>query len=506
MPIKTQERVIPYIQSLGRGTSLEPMSVKRHGLGDQTLGTIPGRGVLFGRDEFGRPESKVEFDEPPSGLNTATITFDPEASLDFLDTMKIENGLFGVWNFYIPAGRLGNYLNWANNGSLDFLAGCKISGGSQGGREKDFSGQPLVNTYDISWRKTLQLLPPKITDLSPTAAVTVEDINAVTFISDLDPNQDIPGYPGSDKIGFAFPDAATGVAPEVFYTINGGSVWAALASDPFAADEHIKAGSVRFITHNTYRVVALRDTVDAAAPPSISSTDILLGAEGGAITWTEVNVGTTNNDPGEAMNWQIYGRMYLAAGGDIFLSTDQGLTVDATALFAGSNAINDIQVDFEGNVWAVAATNTILKESTLSRGTFDGLVGPSGGGAFTSIAIARDGYVYAGNGQSIFVSTNEAASTGGWSSLKDFGSNHIVTRIQCVDGESQILRALVGDGTGFEGDVWYSLDGGNSWVEVTNLTNLNYNDWYISEVDPNLLFIAGEDDATNGVVHKLAPG
>jgi hypothetical protein len=503
MTIKTQDRIISYIQVGGRGNPLEPMSIDRHGLGDQTDNTIPGRGVLFGRDEFGRPVPKVEFDEAPGGLNTATVSFDPEADLDFLDTMRLENGKFGVWKFFIPTGRLGNYANWTNNGSLDFLAGCKITTGVKGGREKDYAGTPVTNTYDLSWRNTLTILPPGLTDSSPDAAVEPDSVADIAFISDLDPQQEIPGYPGPDKIGFIAGTGATAFS-FVSYTITGGSTWANLASDPFATGKSIKSIAVRFISHDTYRVNVLRDTTEAALPPQSAWADIVLGAEAGSITWTTANLGAVNAGLGEAMFWGgPFGRLYAAADtGILWVSTNQGESW--TNVGDLSVIVQQFAVDFDDNIWVVGATNTIAREKANNRGTFDTLVGPTGGGGFFSIALARDGYLYAGNGTSIFRSNNLAANTGGWTSLKDFGANHAVVGIQCVDGESQILRALVSDTTGTDGDVWYSLDGGNSWVEVTDLANSDYTRWYVSEVDPNLVFVGGLTNGTNGIVHKLS--
>lgn len=503
MGIKTQDRVIPYIQASGRGTALEPMSIKRHGLGDQTLGTIPGRGVLFGRDDFGRPDPKVEFDEPPSGLDTATVTFDPEADLDFLDVMRRENGKFGIWNFYIPAGRLSNYQNWLNYGSLDFLAGCKISGGGKGGREKDFSGQPLSNTYELSWRKTLELLPPKLSDSSPSASETDQDINCIAMISDLDPNNEIPGYPGSDKILIAGTDGQSATAADVLYSVTGGGAWGAFTAQPFGAvSEDIKAIQVRMHSYNTYRVIALRDTADTAAACEIGYMDVVLGGEAGSVSWTNVDLGATVNEAGEALAWLQYGRVYAAAAGDIYVSTDQGVSFPA-AKYTSAAIINDITIDSDQNVWVAGAGNVVLKESASNRGVFDGLVGPAGVTDLNSIAVARDRLMFAGGDQALWRSNNQAANTGGWTELYDFGTNHIVKRIQCIDGESQLLRLLISDVTGTDGDVWYSFDGGNSVAEIDDLANSDYNEWAVSEVDPNLLFIAAEDDATNGVVHKL---
>ncbi len=503
MTIKTQDRIISYIQTDGRGNALEPLSIDRHGLGDQTDNTIPGRGVLFGRDEFGRPISKVEFDEAPGGLNTSTITFDPEASLDFLDSMRLENGKFGIWKFFIPSGRLGNYANWTNSGDLDFLAGCKITSGTKGGREKDYSGTPLSNTFDISWRNTLTIFPPKLSDSSPTAADAPDDCNGIYFISDLDPQQDIPGYPGPDKIGYVT-NSGSAATNQVLYTSDGGGTWAAMATDPFGTAEDLGEVVVRFVSHDTYRVIVLKETATAAEHPRTAFVDVIIGSEGGAITWTAADMTSTVNVAADALFWGgPYSRLYGAAdAGKIFVSTNQGESY--TQIGDMAVVVSQFAADDDDNIWVVGATNTIAREKSTNRGTFDTLVGPTAGGGFESIALARDNWLYTGNGTAIYRSDNLAANTGGWTSLKDFGTNHAVVGIQCVDGESQILRAFVGDTTGTDGDVWYSLDGGNSWVEVTDLSNNTYNKIYVSEIDPNLVFVSGDNDGTNGVVHKLS--
>jgi hypothetical protein len=460
-----------YIQPEGRGTGLEPMSKDRHGIGDGTLAQIPDRGVLWGQDDFGRPESKVEFDQPPGGLNTLDVQFDRVAEADVLDTLRMENGKFMFANFFIPAGRLNNYANWSNDGFVDAHVRCKISAGTKGaGRDKDYSGDPVINTYTISWANTVTLYPPVLT--AQTIGETL-DLNDIAFLGDLDPDQDIPGYAGRDKIGFAVADGDTSEDAKVWYTVA-----------------------------DTYRVIVLRSTADAAAACEIAYTDIILGGEAGTITWTTVDLGSTVNEAGEAMAWPYYNGLYMAAAGDIYRSTNQG--VSNSLAYTGATVINQIAMDFDDNVWAVGATNTIVQEKSNNRGTFTAKVGPSGGGDFTAVEVARDGWLFAGNGSSIFRSNNLAKNTGGWTELKDFGTNHTVEAIQCIDGESQLVRVLVTDSTGNDGDIWYSLDGGNSFVMVTDLSNAGYNNWWVSEVDPNVAFIVGEDNSSVGVVHKLA--
>jgi hypothetical protein len=197
--------------------------------------------------------------------------------------------------------------------------------------------------------------------------------------------------------------------------------------------------------------------------------------------------------------------MYASAGQEIFTSTNQGESW--TEAYSGSNAINAFAMDEDENIYAAGASNEILFEDEGNRDSFSAKTGPSGGGAFTALVVSNDfsgGILYAGNGQSIYKSTNNAGSAGGWTSLKDFGSNHVVQGIGLVEDNSQIMWVLVSDTTSNEGDVWYSLDGGNSFTEVTNLTNSGYNQIVFSKSDPNLAFIAGEDNGTTGVLHKLA--
>ncbi len=182
-----------------------------------------------------------------------------------------------------------------------------------------------------------------------------------------------------------------------------------------------------------------------------------------------------------------------------------------TQLSTDTDQINAFTEDRNGTVWAVGASNAIKREEARS-GTFVNRTGPSGGGDFTAIHVANDLTVYAGNGTSIYKSSDQAGSIGNWTQLKDFGANHVVQAIHCPGGafakggESQLVQVLVSDGTGNDGDVWYSFDGGNSWREVTNVTNVGYNAWYRPDFDDNAAIIVGDADANPlGIIHKLSP-
>lgn len=502
MPIAEQNREVIYTQPNGKFTGIEALSLDKHGMDDTTDNTIPTQTVLFGRDSFGRPKVKLTFDDTPSGLVTGTINFNKQHKIDFLEQAAIDRRKFNILKFYIPAGRIDNYVNWQLNGRLDVVVNARIATPVLGaGPGLDYAAAAVQNSVQFNGESRIILRPPSISALTTTETA---DLNCITGLTDLDANNDIPGYPGADKMMFIGCDAGAGVTPNVLYTVNGGSTWAAFGADPFSADEHIKAIAVQFNSPTQYRLVVLRETADASNPPEIAYADITLGNESSSPTWNAVDVGSTNNDAGQSMFWptELFNRLYVAAGGDIFVSTNQSESF-GTAAYTGSTAINAWAIDEDENVWAVGASNLILREKADSRGTFETMVGPSGGGAMTAIAVADDDTIWVGNGSSLYRSSNSAASAGGWTSVKDFGTNHVVKSIQLIKNNSQLLKVVVSDTSGNEGDVWYSLDG-NTFVEVTNVTNSGYNAAYFSAIDPNFAVVVGEDNGSTGVIHKVA--
>ncbi|KKK80448.1 hypothetical protein LCGC14_2823370, partial [marine sediment metagenome] len=138
-------------------------------------------------------------------------------------------------------------------------------------------------------------------------------------------------------------------------------------------------------------------------------------------------------------------------------------------------------------------------------------VGPTGGAAFTALVVAGDGTLYAGNGTSVFKSTDSAGSIGNWTELYDFGGILAVVELQVVGGvragggDSQIVRAVVDDPTPGTSQVWLSFDGGQNWEQVTEIVNDGYNAAYFSEIDNNKAIIVGDNDGSFAAIHQLEP-
>ena len=164
-------------------------------------------------------------------------------------------------------------------------------------------------------------------------------------------------------------------------------------------------------------------------------------------------------------------------------------------------SINQFHEDIDGNIWAVGSANAILVEEISSQGSFATKVGPSGGGVFYSIARAKNGVIYAGNGQSLYRNVDGGATAAGWTSLKDFGSNRTVVNVFCKEESSQVIEAYV-DNSGGAGETWISRDGGTTWIQKTATVQLGYN-MAAETSNPNITFLVG-DLSTSGLVEKLS--
>ena len=469
----------------------------------------PGRTATYITDRFGRPVVGYSQDDPPGGQPSFTLTFYDDGEVSYLETERNKGCDIFMQIATVKCGTLDNPNMWD---AIDHFGNGRIGDITTGdGPVTPYAGAAIDHSAPINFDYTFRVVRTTISALVTSEA---DDLNDIAMISDAICGDCGNGYPGADKIGYIVANAGSGVTPNVLYTINGGGAWTATSADPFAADEHIGDIEWDWIDTNKFRLVVGCATTDGAALAKISYADVTLGAEA-TTAWTDVVSASASGAVGEvvtALKWLFLGRLYIGTdAGEIYLSTDQGESWDAAALFVGANQINAFAKNFEGdNVWAVGAANTILREVNQS-GTFAARVGPSGGGAFSAIAVANNSVIFAGNGTKLFKSDNEAENTGGWTELKDFGASHSVVAIGFRGGEAsrggdgQCIWAVVDDATPGAGEVWESLDGGGSWRKLTELANLGYNAAAFSMVDNNRLWVVGDTDAgATGAIHLVS--
>lgn len=491
----TQDKVVLYVQPDGKNTAAKPLSIDKHGMADKTMPGA-GREVVWGTDEFGRFTPKLTFLSPPGGLNTSTVEEDDLGTFSFLKKMFDRTGCFPLQERWYKCGRKDGpaWTRVKQYGQMTITQRVDSAGPS-----REATGANMFNSYEVSWPYTVEVFQHAL------AALTIaenQNINDIAFLSDIvvGCNDCFPGY-APDEIGYLVPNANAGSPGDyanIWYTITGGGAWAITSSNPFDAAQNILEIEIAFISESQFRIIVASGETTA----QIKYADVTLGDEG-TTTWSSAL--TVGAAAVEAMAWLFYDRLYIAVAGDIYISFDQGASV-SSAIYTGTAALNAFaKSPVDGSVWAVGASNTILRELSQSD-TFEAMAGPTGGGIFYSVFVANDGRIYAGNGQSIYLSDNGALNAGGWTSLKDFGANKTVVAINCAGGtkssggDSQLLRCVVDDTAGGVGEVWESVDGGATWTQVNELSNSGYNGAYFSPVDDNLAFLVGD----SGVLQKLS--
>lgn len=492
----TQDKVVLYVQPDGPNTSAKPLSMDKHGMADKTS-PGPGRTVVWGTDEFGRFVPKITPQEPPGGLNTSTVEEDDTGVWSFLAKMFDRNGCFPLQERWYKCGRKDGpaWTRLKQRGRMTITQ--KVEGA---GPSREATAAAQFNSYEVSWPYTVELYQHALTALTISED---QNINDIAVLSDLvvGCNDCFPGY-SPDEIMYLAVDSNSGSPGDfanVWYSVNGGGTFAITSTNPFSALQDILFVEIVFISDTQFRVIVVNDQATA----QFKYSDFTLGAEGTSSWSSAVTVGAAVV---EAAKLLFYDRFYVAVAGDIYVSANQAESF-GSAIYTGTVAINDFaKSPVDGSVWAVGASNLILRELGQSD-TFDTMVGPTGGGAFTAVTVANDGRIYAGNGTSIYLSDNGALNAGGWTQLKDFGANKAVKSINCAGGtksgggDSQLLRVVVDDTAGGTGAVWESVDGGATWKQVDAVSNTGYNGSFWSPSDENLAFIVGDA----GKVHKIQP-
>lgn len=470
------------------------------GMGDITLNRIPTVSPIFGRQADGTFGILIDISAAPGDFDSFELMF--------LEDDASENRLLQMLRDLRPIyfQRLTYACPPTNNRSLwKTLEHFKVvpdSGSLGASPNRDGSDSSIESRVAVKVLESTRLYRTSLSGLTTTEAEPIACVDGLKF-----PNDCLSGYPGADKILVFGADAGSGVVANALYSVNGGSTISAFTTDPSPfteIDRHIVDVVTSIISETQFRVVYFAGTVAAVKAQWAYQDFNIADSSLTAASWNQITIAATAaTDAMETAIWYPdLGRGYVAAAGDIYVSTDNWETDPGAASYSGANAFAQFGRDEDNNVWAVGAANTILRELANNRGTFSARTGPTGGGAFTSIAFADDGTIFAGNGTSVFKNTDKANSTGAWTSLKDFGASHSVIALQCKNGTSQCLRAIVDDTTPGVGSVYESEDGGNTWRLVTETANDGYNEAYFS-TDPNKAILVGDDVGSLGVIELL---
>ena len=473
----------------GKFEGYEPLGIGRYGSEDATL---PGSGQdsAYVQDENGNPFLAVLADTPPGGPPSFTMNFFEEYSRNYLRVARERGQKIGVQQRFHQYGVLSNPVGW---NKIFHYGGGIIGDETRAGAAVDYSGEGLRGSMPVNFKTAFEFIRPQLTAL--TLAAVVADALDVYFVPSI--LKDVTAYPGPDQVGFVAQGAATGAPAKLPVTSNGGSSWSNADADPFGNDENIISVRAFVINPQTGgRVVVQNGSAAEIAYADFNWSDPT------ATTWT--TVATTGN--GKALGWKYFKELLIATASGVFLSKDGGESIDST-LSSNTNitgfAFSPDDPALEPYVYMFGASNTLLRKLKGSSNV-ETLVGPAGGGAFTALAVANDGTLWAGNGTTLYRSSDGGATAAGWTSVKAFGSGKPVVGIGLAKNDPEFLTVVVDDSTPGDGSVWISADS-VTFELIPNLTNDGWNKAYFSEVDPNLVYICGDDDSTRPVMAKLAP-
>lgn len=497
-----QNRAVVWVQENGDGTAFVPYADREDGMA-MTGKSIPVTGLtpVYARDALGHPVVIAINETAPGDLPTATIQIYEKAALTVLEDMVSRQCPLNFQLRMVSCGPLDNPFIWDKITALSKGRLTTYTPGDGPGLE--FDGSNMTASGAISFEQVMFLVRTGLSGL--TVGSETQAANQIAGIPLEDCNECGTGYPGADKILFMGLDAAGAAQPHLMVSDDGGSTWSAASTDPFAADEHIGFVQAKFVDDDSIRVIIGTPTTDASAKAKIEYADVVLGALATVSAWSTTYLdGGTNGDVISAMLWLRHDRLYLATDADeIYIDEHQGEDGSQAASYSGSNTIAAFAASRDGRtVYAAGAANLILREINRS-GTFVVRNGPTGGGAFTALAVAYDGTLFAGNGQKLYKSVDGAAQAATWTELKDFGTGFTVKAINPIKGDSNYLRVVVSDAS--DGEVHESVNGGNSWRQITALTNSGYNHAYFSEINANLAYIVGEPDGGATLAHILQP-
>lgn len=438
-------------------------------------------------------------EEAPEPITTTLGTYKGKTR-DWLERVKCP---FTLYVNLRDCGKVDVFDNFVRGMALDV---AKIVSRKHMGLVRRSEDLNAEQTFDI------QALPPLIEYFSMTAlrqAVSeTEALNDIIMCS-----AEKCAGPCGDATdlgdgGIAVGDAATGSPSNianVLATENGGGAWTATAANPFAGAEHIMSATCFDIGRTTTRWIVARGTTDAANPAEIAYSD-----DEGA-TWIQVNVGSVNgqfaNDSGALFALDQYHIWLVTNGGYIYFSDDGGITWTAQSSgTATTNTLRAIHFSDYLNGYAVGNTNTILKTNDGGI-TWAVVTGPTAKAAVNIYTVnVRDslhvwlGYASATSTASNLYYTNDGGTV--WNQ-RTFGDSSAGS-VDDIDFVDDYIAFLVHNTAAPVGTVYYTVNGGYSWQEISTPTNAGLN--AIDALSPTLAFVAGEPQGGTAVLLKVSGG
>jgi len=387
-------------------------------------------------------------------------------------------------------GEAGVFKNWVR-GSIVYNA--EITGDEIG------SFGHHVDDNESTQDFTIVAAPPRVDVWKLTASrislTQIQPANCVAVAGNIFCDDACGEYTTPCDVIVAGTDAGAGTA-DVLRSLDAGTSFAALASDPFAAALNIFGIAIFEISKGVNRILVARGTL-AATAMSVAFSD-----DGGA-TWTLSTVGATLTEAATGPK-----SLFALDSEHIWLGTDQGnvfFSADGGASWTNQNALgatggsdvnaisfcdenygfavcdgDDIIKTVDGGDHWTAATATGSGDDLLSVVCFSQnrvLVGTNSAGAATSLYMSYDGGA-----------TWEARSYTG--SLTELTVD--------MDFINQGVGMLISNTAGPVGSLHMTIDGGYTWEEIVVPTNSGFN--AIVMCNPKTAYVVGELNTTTFIM------
>ena len=477
---------VAWLQEFGPGTSpahlpvhvLDDFDVSEGG-GTAFLAQDPATGELFisgvGR---GAPE-----------LIEISLTADVIATPNKIERMLGGQGRAALIVVKNTCGRLDLFNNWTEQ-AFQFWPLTRINRGGAG------IAQPEDNPKS-TMPFTLEALQAAHPFEATVGAQTSSESNALNDIA-VDPTFDCDSEKVLDPENYmvSSADAVGAGTANVIRTTNKGTTWAAVAADPFAADEHIMP-IISFKTDkNNVRTVVGRGVTDPLNPAEIAYTD-----DEGA-TWTTANVGAVNGEffvrPKTIWAASPTNIWAVTDGGYIYYSSDSGLTWTAQ----DSAGITSGQYGFvhgidEKNVIAGAQADVIVVSTDGGTSWTQKTATGNGGDILCGVMITKQQWIVGTDDGELF-KTWDGGET--WTELTGFTGTG-TGQVRSIAMADELNGFMAWNNATPVGTIYQTIDGGFNWRALTTPTNTGLN---------SLALIPGRKDqcqavGEGGIMFRVAP-
>jgi len=418
-------------------------------------------------------------------LPTTEITFPVGKTLDYMEEWDCPGNIIILKQ---ATGRRDLVTNWDRAHVLWHASKTGRTYSAMASRSPDNNEESMV-TVPVTFMKQsvlVQLVGRRLT--------VGEDLDslAIAFVGDSR-CADIDGPRVKRcQYGVVGQAADTGEKASVYHTINSGATWAAAAADPFGNDEDIAAVAYVQVDEDSRRMIVGRSTTDAGNPAEVAYSD-----DYGA-TWTAVNVGATNAEFLTGLFALDWAHVWAISNlGRIYVSDDAGAswTVQENAVI---HAADYLAIDVMDASYGLAVGESNVVAYTSNGGaTWSAITGPSAGDNLTAVAMVTRKRWFVGNDDGELWYTED----GGVSWVQRTFSGSAAGTVQGIRFENEMVGYMIHDTAAPLGRVFRTKDGGYSWELETGLTNVGMTD--LAVCGDNHAYVSGLASGSDGFLMEM---